>query len=101
MSAHPYTPSTDRVGPVLEAGEVALAIIEALRAEHADLLVQDRGAYMRVLVPRACRVTRQAIERALGRPFRLPADLELVMPSFKGFLTVSADEVRWTLERSS
>jgi toluene monooxygenase system protein D len=57
--------------------------------------VQDRGSYVRVLVPGRCRVTRESIEAALGRPFALPADLELVMPSFMGAFTVTDDEAVW------
>jgi toluene monooxygenase system protein D len=83
------------VGPVLEAGEVGRAIARAICEANPDASVQDRGAYLRVLVPGRCAVRRDAIERALGRPFRLPADLELVMPSFKGALAISDDEVAW------
>ena len=86
---------TDAVGPVLEANDVARAIIAAIRETNADVEVQDRGAYLRVLVPGRCAVQRVAIERVLGRPFALPADLELVMPSFKGTITISDDEVVW------
>jgi toluene monooxygenase system protein D len=85
----------DRVGPVLEAGDVAQAIVEAIRSENADVVVEDRGAYLRVGVPKRCEVRRSAIEAQLGRAFRLPGDLERVMPSFKGRLTLSDDAVRW------
>ena len=34
----------------------------------------DRGAYVRVLVPQCCVVTRAAIEKHLGRPFRFAQD---------------------------
>jgi hypothetical protein len=85
----------DGVGPVLEASETGRALIEAIRADNADVVVIDRDAYLRVLVPGRCRLTRAAIEAALGRAFRLPGDLELVMPSFKGAFTVTADEAAW------
>jgi MmoB/DmpM family len=83
------------VGPVLETNDVGRAIIAAIRETHAGIEVHDRGAYLRVLVPGGCAVTRVAIERALGRPFTLPADLELVMPSFKGTISITDDEVAW------
>jgi hypothetical protein len=57
--------------------------------------VHDRGSYLRVLSPDRCVVTRLAIERQLGRPVRLPADLELVMPSFKGRLHIDAERAVW------
>jgi hypothetical protein len=86
----------DCVGPVLEAdGEVSDAIVAAIREANPDVTVLDRGSYVRVLVPNRCVVRRAAIERALGRSFRLPGDLELVMPAFKGAIVISDDEVVW------
>jgi toluene monooxygenase system protein D len=83
------------VGPVLEPGEVGDAVIAAIAERHPELVVEDRGAYRRVLVAGRCAAARAAIEAHLGRPFTLPGDLELVMPSFKGMLRVTADEVSW------
>jgi toluene monooxygenase system ferredoxin subunit len=85
----------ERVGPVLEAGPAADAVVAAIRFLNEDVQVLDRGAYLRVLVPGACLVTRAAIEAELRTPFRFPGDLERVMPSFKGKLTVTEDEARW------
>jgi hypothetical protein len=94
----------DHVGPVLEGdGQVVEAIIAAIREAHPDATVVDRGGYLRVLVPHRCVVKRAAVERVLGRAFRLPGDLELVMPSFKGAIDVSQDQViwEWQSERTS
>ena len=86
----------DRVGPVLEAdGDLVEAIVSAIRDAHPDAAVIDRGGYLRVLVPGRCVVQRAAVERALGRPFRLPGDLELVMPSFQGAIEITDDQVVW------
>ncbi|MGB8325699.1 MAG: MmoB/DmpM family protein, partial [Candidatus Acidiferrum sp.] len=76
--------SYDRVGPVLQSGPVANAIIAAIKDLNQDVVLVDRGAYVRVLVPRCCVVTRSAIETHLGRPFRFPGELEIVMSGFKG-----------------
>ncbi|HVV84907.1 MAG TPA: MmoB/DmpM family protein [Kofleriaceae bacterium] len=86
----------DLVGPVLIAGEVGAAIVAALRAQNPGLTVHDRGAYLRVLVAGRCVLGRAAVERALGRPVRLRAELEQVMPSFKGRLALSDDEATWS-----
>jgi toluene monooxygenase system protein D len=83
------------VGPVLLPSEVGLAILSAIRAMNLDVQVHDRGAYVRVLAQGRCVVTRQGIEAALGRPVRLPSDLELCMPSFKGRLRVDAERAVW------
>jgi hypothetical protein len=89
-----------KVGPVLLPSELGLAVLSAIRAQNLDVLVHDRGSYLRVVAPGRCSVTRQAIETALGRPVRLPADLELCMPSFKGRLRVDAERVVWEAHAS-
>ena len=87
----------DWVGPVLEAGELADAIVEAIRADQPAAVVEDRESYLRVLSPSPCVLRRAEVERRTGRPFALPFDLEQVMPSFKGRLTIGADQVTWAL----
>lgn len=88
----------DGVGPVLEACDRARAVIAAIRELNLDVVVMDRGAYWRVLVPGRCVVTRGAIEKSLAQPFHLPGDLEILMPSFKGAFSVSEEEAVWTSE---
>jgi MmoB/DmpM family len=85
----------DRVGPVLQAGSVANAIIAAIKDLNQDVMVVDRGAYVRVLVPQCCVVTRQAIEKHLGRRFRFPGELETVMSAFKGSLQLNQNDAAW------
>jgi hypothetical protein len=85
----------DGVGPVLQSGPVASAIIAAIKDLNQDVIVVDRGAYVRVLVPRCCVVTRSAIEKHLGRSFRFPGELETVMPAFKGSLQLHQDDAAW------
>ena len=46
-------------------------------------------------------MTRAAIERALGRTFQLPGDLEVLMPAFKGRFRVSEEEASWSFEETS
>ena len=89
----------DRVGPVLQSGPVANAIIAAIKDLNQDVVVMDRGAYVRVLVPRCCVVTRSAIEKHLGRSFRFPGELETVMSAFKGSLDLNQDDAAWRLAR--
>ena len=92
---------TDRVGPVVAASEIGRAVVAAIREQNRDVEVQDRGSYLRVLARGRCGVTREAVEQALGRPFRLPSDLELIMPSFSGSFSVTEDQATWTAERRS
>jgi toluene monooxygenase system protein D len=92
---------TDRVGPVVLGSELGRAVVAVIREQNRDVEVQDRGSYLRVLARGRCEVTRQAVERFLGRPFRLPCDLELIMPSFSGSFSVTEDQATWTFERRS
>ena len=85
----------DWVGPVLLAGPAADSVIAAIRELNAGVEVVDRGSYLRVWCPRRCRVTRAALERHRGAPFNLPVDLESVMTSFKGRLSMSEEEACW------
>jgi len=87
------------VGPVLEAGDVAHAVIAAIRDRNPEVQVLDRGAYLRVTSPHRCRLDRHLVERVLGRAFRLPSDLELVMLAFSGSLRVNRDEAVWEATR--
>lgn len=85
------------VGPVLIAGPVSNAVVAAIQEENRDVVVLDRGAYLRVLVPRRCVVSRAAVERLTGQPFRLPTDLEAIMASFKGKLALDDRCAVWSL----
>jgi toluene monooxygenase system protein D len=94
------TARKDQVGPVLEASDAARAVVAAIRGLNPDAVVEDQGSYLRVLVPGRCRLTRQAVEKALGRPFRLPGDLEVLMPAFKGMLDLSEEEAVWSFREA-
>jgi hypothetical protein len=85
----------DEVGPVLQAGPLAEAVIAAIRRCNTGVHVIDRGSYLRVLVPRRCAVSRAAIEAEAHRVFRLPIDLEAIMSSFKGRFSVDEEGAAW------
>ena len=85
----------DHVGPVLQSGVLGKAIVSAIQDLNSDVLVLDRGAYLRVLVRQRCVVSRRAIEEHLGRRVRFPGELETVMCAFKGVLHLSEDEAIW------
>ena len=87
-----------RVGPVLNAGPHAEAVVAAIRSLNAGVEVIDRGAYLRVSVPRLCRVTAEAIQGCGGLPFTLPGDLERIMSSFRGRFRVDEAEAVWWAE---
>jgi hypothetical protein len=86
------------VGPVLDRSPLADAVLDALRRENPEAEFVDHGAYVRVLAPGRCRLSRAFVEAQAGRPFRLPSDLESVMAAFRGRLVVSDDEAVWVHE---
>ena len=88
----------DGVGPVLVAGEATPAVVAAIRQLNEGVVVQDRGSYLRILVRGRCVLTRRTLEGLLGGPFHFPADLERLMPSFKGRFAVSEEEATWTFQ---
>jgi toluene monooxygenase system protein D len=85
----------NEVGPVLLAGRVAEAIVAAIRKQNAGVRVTPRGSYVRVAVTEHCEVHGHLVEQILGEPFRLLHDLERVMPSFRGRLSLSEAVASW------
>ena len=92
----------DLVGPVIRAGDLAEAVIDAVEADNpgGDVYVLDRDDYIRIHTVGECRLTLASLERGLGRPFQLSA-LEIDMPSFKGRMHTRTDEYRWYYQATS
>lgn len=86
----------NHVGPVLQASLAADAVVAAIRELNEGVQIAHRGSYIRVLCPDRCTVTRRVIEAHMGQPFRLPGDLEQIMPSFKGRLSMTEDDASWS-----
>jgi toluene monooxygenase system protein D len=86
----------DLVGPVIRAGNLAEAVIEAVETDNpgSDVLVLDRDDYVRIHTSGRCRLTQASLERCLGQPYQLAA-LEIDMPAFKGRLSTRIDEYVW------
>ena len=95
------TNTYDHVGPVLQAGALTNAIVAAIRDLNTEVIVVDRGAYIRVLTPKICIVTRVSIEKHLGRTMRFPGELETVMSAFKGAIRLTQDEAVWQFKSAS
>lgn len=92
----------DLVGPVIRAGNLAEAVIEAVEADNPgkDVLVMDRDDYVRIHTVRECRLTLASLQATLGGPYHLAA-LEIDMPAFKGRLKTRTDEYTWSYEQSA
>ena len=90
----------NRVGPVIQAGEIADAVIAAVGDDNPgkEIFVQDRGSYVRIEASGQCVIRRETLERHLGRPFRM-AELEVNMPAFAGRIETAGDHIRFYFEQ--
>ena len=66
------------VGPVMRAGDLAQAVIEAARTDNPgkEIFVDDKRAYIRIHAEQEMILRQATIEEELGRPFRMN-DLEV------------------------
>ena len=81
------------VGPVLNDRAMFETVLEAAEIDNpgAELSTEDQEGYFRIYAPRRLRLTRQSIEEALGRPFKL-SELELYLSSFGGRMQSNSEE---------
>jgi toluene monooxygenase system protein D len=89
--------AAEGVGPVLHTTPFARSVISAIRDENERVIVHDEGAYLRVLAPRICRLSRAGLEAVTGGSVRFPGELEVVMSSFMGVIQMTEDDVVWRL----
>ncbi len=85
------------VGPVLQATPFAEAIVAAIQDENDDVEVRHEGAYLRVLVPDVCRLSRAAVVTMTGQDVQFPGDLEVIMSSFTGVMRLTDRAAVWWL----
>lgn len=84
------------VGPIIRAGELAEAVIQAIAEDNPDkeIEVSDRGDYVRIHADRRCLLRQATLEKHLGYPFDLSL-LEREMPSFAGRMKTVNQEFLW------
>ncbi|MCX9191052.1 monooxygenase [Carbonactinospora thermoautotrophica] len=87
------------VGPVLRMSDDVDAIVAAIMDDNPgkEITVVDRGAYTRVSGEGELRLTRESVQRHLGREFEM-RQLEGLMSAFAGRIEVTSEEVRWRLK---
>lgn len=84
------------VGPVMRAGDLAQAVVEAAKLDNPgkEILVDDKRAYIRIHAEQEMILRQATIEEELGRPFRMN-DLEVDLSSFAGQIESGDDSVRF------
>jgi len=91
----------NRVGPVLRAGPLTAAVIEAAEEDNPDktIRVDDKVAYVRIDCEGELILRRDTMARALGRPFRM-SELEVELGSFAGRIETTEDHVRFYFNKT-
>jgi toluene monooxygenase system protein D len=82
---------------VLQSTPFARSVVAAIEEENDHVIVQDEGAYLRVMAPRICHLSRAAVETETGSAVRFPGDLEVIMSSFTGIMHLTEDGAVWHL----
>lgn len=83
------------VGPVLLPSAEAEAVLCAIREANPAVRIEEKGSYLRVLAAGQCVLRAETVSKYLGHSFVLPADLEKLMPAFKGHLEMNSVEAVW------
>jgi len=89
----------EMVGPILINAVLTPAVIQAILMSNSTAQVIYNGAYTRIQAEQQCILSVATIEKIIGTAFRLPTDLEKIMCSFVGKLTMNEKEVRWECNR--
>lgn len=84
------------VGPVMRAGDLATAVIEAAKVDNPgkEVFVDDKRAYIRIHTEQEMVLHRETIEEELGRPFKMN-DLEVDLSSFAGQIESGDNSIRF------
>ena len=84
------------VGPVMRAGEIADAVLEAIQeeSEGREVITEAHASYVRIKVADECFVRFETVGDVLGRTVTR-GDIEANMPSFAGFIRTEPDGIRF------
>lgn len=90
------------VGPILRMSDDVDAIVAAITDDNPgkEIEVVDRGAYTRISGEGELRVTRESIERHIGRSFEM-RQLEGLMSAFAGRIDMTSEEAVWRLKSNA
>lgn len=91
----------NRVGPVLRAGPLTSAVIEAAEEDNPGktIRVDDKVAYVRIDCEGELILRQDTIAQMLGRAFRM-SELEVELSSFAGRIETGKDYVRFYFEKT-
>lgn len=88
------------VGPVIRGvdEDIINAVIDAAEQDNPDreIIVEDRGGYVRIQADHEFCLTEKSMVQMLGRPFRL-TEIEPSLVSFAGRLSSTDETWIWTI----
>lgn len=88
------------VGPVIRGvdEDIINAVIDAAEQDNPDreIIVEDRGGYVRIQTDHEFHLTEKSMVQMLGRPFRL-TEIEPSLVSFAGRLSSTDKAWTWTI----
>ena len=84
------------VGPVMKAGEIGEAVIEAIQEDNEgrEIKVEEHESYYRVKVAGECMISLATLSDIMGRDI-LISEIEQNMPAFEGFIRVTSDHMKF------
>ena len=84
------------VGPVMKAGEIGEAVIEAIQEDNEGrtIEIEEHESYYRVKVQGECVVRFETVSEMLGRDVLL-SDIESSMPAFEGFIRTDSEQMKF------
>jgi len=88
--------NNNRVGPVMRAGDVAQAAIEAAEMDNPDkeIVVEDKVAYVRISAEHELVITQESMSECLGRSFKMN-EMEINLASFAGQIEATSSKMRF------
>jgi toluene monooxygenase system protein D len=101
MSGEELGYKNNKVGPIIRAGELANAAIEAAEIDNEgkELIVEDNMAYVRLQIEGEFILKRATLEEMLGRSFEM-RELEINLSSFAGRIDMGTEQVRFYLTKT-
>jgi toluene monooxygenase system protein D len=84
------------VGPIMQAGEMADLVADAIAIDNpvSEVHIRDHGSYVRIHTAGRCRLTRRTLSELAGRPLRI-GDVEPHMAFFAGHINTTSDDIVW------
>ena len=92
---HPYCDFLGWVGPAVRPGLAGEAVVSAIMAENKPVVILEGELLIRILVEGRCSVKYAIIGKFLGRKFAQLSDLQAIMPTYRGVLLATQEEVVW------